>query len=103
MKKTLCIKRIHNNDYFYLAFRKNGKLTFSYLGRIDSMKFKHYLYLLTQTSGLDGIAIAKRQNFACGLPVVSSTDGYLVFEYKSGVKEYRDKRNNTVKVIYPHE
>ena len=102
MKKTLCRKNIKGHEYYYLTFRQKGVLHTSYLGKIDSVKFKRYLYNLTATAGDYGLLEAKHANFPSGLPIVYVLDGYLVYEFKNGVKELHDSKGKTVKVVYPH-
>lgn len=52
MKKTLSKKVINGHVYFYLVYRKNGKLKTEYIGTNDSEAFKKYLVTLT-TEGKD--------------------------------------------------
>jgi len=102
MKKTLCRKNIKGHDYYYLAYRVKGVLHSAYLGKIDGVRFKRYLYTLTAAAGEYGLLEARHQNFLAGLPIAYVHDGYLVYEYKNGVKELRDSKGKTVKVVYPH-
>lgn len=99
MKKTLTRKKIKGHDYYYLTYRKGGALHTTYLGSISSTKYKKYLYLLTSKGSELGIQKAKRKNFACGVPIAYVEDGYLVYEYKNGAKEYLNGKLQTVKVV----
>lgn len=98
MKKTLTRKKIKGHDYYYLTYRKGGKLHTTYLGSISSTKYKKYLYLLTSKGTEYGIKKARRKNFACGVPIAYIEDGYLVYEYKNGAKEFLNAKMQTVKV-----
>jgi len=103
MKKTLSLKTIKGNDYYYLSFRQGGKLTSSYLGKTSSTKFKKYLLSLTAESGSLPYEKAKRENFKAGAPVITVEGGYLVFTYRNGIREYRDSKMRVVKVESPHD
>ena len=103
MKKTLCRKVIKGHGYYYLAYRKGGRLHSSYLGKIDGLKFKKYLYEITSSMAYAGLELSKKENFFSGLPVVYSRNGFLIYEYKNGVKELRDKKDRIIKVVLPNE
>ena len=98
MKKTLTRKKIKGRDYYYLTYRKGGKLHTTYLGSVSSTKYKKYLYLLTSKGSEYGIQKARQKNFACGVPIAYVEDGYLIYEYKNGAKEYLNGKMQTVKV-----
>lgn len=103
MKKTLSLKTIKGHDYYYLSFRKGGKLTSSYLGKVSSPKFKKYLLSLTAESGPLPYQKAKKENFKAGAPVVTVEGGYLVYTYRNGIREYRDSKMKVVKVVGKHD
>jgi hypothetical protein len=103
MKKTLSKKKIKGHEYYYLSFRKAGKLTSFYLGKTSSLKFKKYLLSLTSESRLDPFKKAQRENFKAGAPVITVEEGYLVYAYKNGIKEYRDSKMRVVKVVGSHD
>jgi hypothetical protein len=103
MKKTLSLKTIKGHPYYYLSFRKGGKLTSSYLGKSSSLKFKKYLLTLTAESGALPYLKARRENFRAGAPVITVEEGYLVYTYKNGIKEYRDSKMKVVKVVGKHD
>lgn len=103
MKKTLSKKKIKGHEYYYLSFRKGGKLTSHYLGKTSSLKFKKYLLSLTSESRLAPFEKARRENFKAGTPVITVEEGYLVYAYKNGIKEYRDSKMRVVKVVESHD
>jgi len=103
MKKTLSLKTIKGHDYYYLSFRKGGKLTSSYLGKVSSLKFKKYLLSLTVDSGSLPYRKAQKENFKAGAPVVTVEGGYLVYTYRNGIREYRDGKMKIVKVVSKHD
>lgn len=102
MKKTLARKMIKGHPYYYLVYRKGGKLTSDYLGKLSSSKFKKYLLSLTASGSHFGLEKTKRENFACGVPVAYVEDGHFTLLYKSGVEEIYDGKMKVVKVVYPH-
>lgn len=102
MRKTLVKKNIKGNDYYYLAFRQDGKLVSEYLGSIASIKYKKYLFSLTLKKGAFGIEKARRKNFAAGVPVCYVEDGYLVNEYRNGAKEILNSKMKVLKVVTSH-
>src|SRR5574344_1945755 len=103
MKKTLSKKMIKGHEYYYLSFRKGGKLTSTYLGKTSSLKFKKYLLSLTSESRLLPYQKARKENFKAGAPVVTVEEGYLIYAYKNGIKEYRDSKMKVVKVVENHD
>jgi hypothetical protein len=103
MKKTLSKKNIKGHEYYYLSFRKGGKLTSTYLGKTSSLKFKKYLLSLTSESRLYPFEKARKENFKAGTPVITVEEGYLVYAYKNGIKEYRDSKMKVVKVVGNHD
>ena len=103
MEKTLSLKTIKGHDYYYLSFRKSGKLTSTYLGKPSSLKFKKYLLSLTSESGALPFQKAKRENFKAGAPVITVEGGYLVYTYRNGIREYRDSTMKVVKVVGKHD
>lgn len=78
-------------------------MTSFYLGKTSSLKFKKYLLSLTSESRLDPFKKAQRENFKAGAPVITVEDGYLVYAYKNGIKEYRDSKMRVVKVVGSHD
>ena len=103
MKKTLSLKTIKGHEYYYLSFRKSGKVTSSYVGKVSSLKFKKYLLSLTSESGSLPYEKAKRQNFKAGAPVITVEGGYLIYTYKNGIREFRDSKNKVLKVVVDHD
>lgn len=103
MKKTLTKKVINGKEYFYLVYRKKGSLKSEYLGDASSVKYKKYLFSLVKESGAYGLDKARKKNHAAGVPVVYVENGFLVDEYRNGVKEYLDAKLKVVKVEVPHE
>lgn len=103
MKKTLSLKTIKGHDYYYLSFRKGGKLTSTYLGKPSSVRFKKYLLYLTSGRGALPYQKAMRENFKAGAPVVTVEGGYLVYTYRNGIREYRDRKMKVVKVVGKHD
>lgn len=99
MKKTLTRKKIKGHDYYYLTYRKEGKLITKYLGNSSSIKYKKYLYLLTSKASLYGLNKVRTKNFKNGVPVAYVEDGYLVYEYKNGAKEYLNSKMQVVRVV----
>lgn len=102
MKKTLSKKTIQGREYFYLAYRVKGKLVSKYLGTIDSPKYKKYLLNLTKSGAGYGLRRARIDNWKAGTPIAYVEDAYLVLEYKNGVKEYLDSKENVKKVVFPN-
>jgi hypothetical protein len=102
VKKTLTKKYIKGQDYYYLAFRRGGKLISEYLGSITSIKYKKYLFSLTLNGGSFGVEKARRKNFASGVPVCYVEDGFLVYEYRNGVKEILNSKRKVLKVVVSH-
>jgi hypothetical protein len=96
VKKTLTKKYIKGQDYYYLAFRRGGKLISEYLGSITSIKYKKYLFSLTLNGGSFGVEKARRKNFASGVPVC------YVEEYRNGVKEILNSKRKVLKVVVSH-
>lgn len=103
MKKTLSLKTIKGHDYYYLSFRRGGKLASMYLGKPSSTKFKKYLLSLTLENGTLPYQKAKRENFKAGAPVITVEEGYLVYTYRNGIREYRDSKMRVVKVVGAHD
>lgn len=100
MKKSLTKKVINGRSYYYLAYRKGKKVHTDYLGPDNSPKYKKYLFKLTEEAGEASLIRARRKNHAAGVPIVYLEDGYLVYEYKNGAKEYLDHDFAVVKVSY---
>lgn len=98
MKKTLSKKIIKGKEYFYLSFRKGKKVVSQYLGSSTSPKFKKYLLSLLNEGSSYQLKKAKTYFFKEGLPVVYVDEGYLVYEYKNGAKEYLNSSLEVVKV-----
>lgn len=103
MKKTLVRKLINGKEYFYLVYRKKGSFKSEYLGDSSSVKYKKYLFTLIKESGSYALEKARKKNHAAGVPVVYVEDGFLVDEYRNGVKEYLDNKLKVVKVEVPNE
>lgn len=99
MKKTLSIKKIKGHEYYYLTYRKDGKLVSQYLGNSSSIKYKKYLYLLTSKASRFGLDQVRQKNFKNGIPVAYVEDGYLVYEYKNGAQEFLNSKMQVVKVM----
>jgi hypothetical protein len=99
MKKTLSLKTIKGHEYYYLSFRKGGKVLSTYLGKASSIKFKKYLLSLTAESGRRPYEKAMKQNFKAGAPTITVEEGYLVYAYRNGIREYRDSKMKVVKVV----
>ncbi len=102
MKKTLTLKHIKGKDYYYLSYRHKGKLISEYLGSMTSTKYKKYLFYLASKSGFFGLGKARRKNFSSGVPVCYVEDGFLIYEYRNGVKEILNSRFKVLKVVAPH-
>lgn len=98
MRKTLSKKIIKGKEYFYLSYRKKGKLVSEYLGSSSSTKFKKYLYSLLREPNSFGYEKAKIENFKNGFPVCFIEDGYLVYEYKNGSCEWMNAAFEVLKV-----
>lgn len=98
MRKTLSKKIIKGKEYFYLSYRKKGKLVSEYLGSSSSTKFKKYLYSLLKEPISLGYEKAKIENFKNGFPVCYVEDGYLVYEYKNGSSEWMNGLFEILKV-----
>jgi hypothetical protein len=92
MKMTLSKKTVKGNSYYYLNVKKKGKLHTSYLGKLDSPKFKKYLLSLTKETGQSFYKKTKARNFGLGLPVVYVEDGLLTYEYSNGFLERHTKK-----------
>ena len=98
MKKTLTKKIIKGKNYYYLQYRKKGILKSDYLGDVSSKAYKRYLFKLTSQLGIYGLEKAKTKNHEAGLPAVYVEDGYIVYEYKNGSKEFFDGKMKLVKM-----
>lgn len=98
MKKTLTKKRINGHDYYYLSYRKGEKVVSQYLGSSSSTKYKKYLYLLTHKASKYGFEKVCQNNFKKGIPIAYVEDGYLVYEFKNGAKQYMNSKMQVVKV-----
>lgn len=98
MKKTLCRKMINGHQYCYLMYRKHGRLVTEYLGSASSPKYKKYLYELTKEGSDCAFLKCRRHNHSAGVPVAYVEDGYLIYEYRNGLKEFYDGKMNLVKV-----
>lgn len=97
MRKTLTKKNIKGKDYYYLQYRKKGVLKSEYLGDINSKAYKKYLFKLVSESASYPLEKAKAKNHEAGVPAVYVENGYLVYEYRNGVKEYLDSNLQVVK------
>ncbi|MCQ2772321.1 MAG: hypothetical protein MJ238_03490 [Bacilli bacterium] len=102
MKKSLTKKTIQGREYFYLCYRTKGKLTTKYLGTVDSPKYKKYLLSLTKSGATYGLRRSRIDNWKAGVPIAYIEDSYIVLEYKNGVKEYLDSKENVKKVVFPN-
>ena len=102
MKKTLVKKTIKGRGYYYLVYRRGKRLVNVYLGRADSKKYKNYLVQLTQEGATFAFDKAKHKNFAKGCPIVYSEDGFLVYEYRSGAREFLNSKLQVMKVELPN-
>ena len=100
MRKTLSKKVIRGKEYFYLSYRKKGKLVSEYLGCSSSTKFKNYLYSLLREPNSSGYEKAKRENFKKGFPVCYIEDGHIVYEYKNGASEWMNAAFEVLKVSH---
>lgn len=98
MKKTLTKKNIKGKDYYYLQYRKKGILKSEYLGDISSKAYKKHLFKLTSQTGTYGLEKALSKNHEAGLPAVYVEDGYIVYEYKNGSREFFDGKMKLVKM-----
>lgn len=99
MKKTLTRKHIKGQDYYYLAWHRRGKLISEYLGSATSTKYRKYLFSLTLKGGSFGVDKTRKINFAAGVPVCYVEDGFLVYEYRNGVKEFLNSKLKVLKVV----
>ncbi len=100
MRKTLSKKIIKGHEYFYLSWRKDGKLVSKYLGTSSSTKFKKYLYSLVKESSEYPLEKARSECFKNGLPVCYIEDQYLVHEYACGAKEFMNSSFEVLEVDY---
>ncbi len=98
MKKTLTKKKINGCDYYYLCYRKDGKVVSQYLGTSSSAKYKKYLYSLTHKASKYGFEKVRQNNFKNGIPIAYVEDGYLIYEYKNGAKEFLNSKMQVVRV-----
>jgi hypothetical protein len=58
---------------------------------------------LTSESRLLPYEKARLENFKAGAPVITVEEGYLVYTYKNGIKEYRDSKMKVMKVVEHHD
>ncbi len=98
MKKTLTRKKINGHYYYYLSHREGDKVVSEYLGSSSSTKYKKYLYALTHKASKYGLEKVRQNNFKNGIPVAYVEDGYLIYEYSNGAKEYMNSKMQVVKV-----
>jgi hypothetical protein len=102
MKKTISHKVIHGKDYYYLNYRKNGRLHSDYLGKADGPLFKKYLLSLISEKADAPRQLASREAFKAGVPVVYVENNLLIYEYKNGTKQAFDKRLKPVPLEMSH-
>ena len=69
-----------------------------YLGASSSTKSEKYLYLLTHKASKYGFEKVRQSNFKKGIPIAYVEDGYLVYEFKNGAKQYMNSKMQVVKV-----
>ena len=69
-----------------------------YLGTSSSTKYKKYLYALTHKASKYGLEKVRQNNFKNGIPVAYVEDGYLIYEYSNGSKEFLNSKLQVVKV-----
>ena len=98
MRKTLTKKNIKGKDYYYLQYRKKGVLKSDYLGDVTSKGYKRYLFKLVSELASYPLEKARVKNFEAGVPVVYVEDGYIVYEYRNGVRELLNSKLEIVKV-----
>ena len=60
--------------------------------------YKKYLYLLTHKASKYGFEKVRQSNFKKGIPIAYVEDGYLVYEFKNGAKQYMNSKMQVVKV-----
>ncbi len=98
MRKTLSKKLIKGHEYFYLSWRKDGKLVSKYLGTASSTKFKKYLYSLVKEHSDYPLQKARAECFKNGLPVCYIDDNFLVYEYRNGARELMNSSFDVLEV-----
>jgi len=89
---------INGHEYCYLLYRKRGKLITEYLGSPSSLCYKKYLYSLTQTGNDYAFKKVRIANHKAGVPIAYIEDGFLVYEYRNGTKEFYDQKMKLLKV-----